>query len=163
MPRLHPLRVQMSRSPRCHKVQGHTANPSQGRAYSQDSGSRPGAPRPPPRDMTEPERPHRWRMPPTLTPLGPGRYDAARTEPQLLSGVTGDPHRPLPVPGGTAANPRELHSREEQVVSRPTPLCPSQFLLLSPNSPHLRRAGQEPVGLLECPSAPRETHGVPDH
>lgn len=47
----------MSRSPRCHKVQGHTANPSQGRAYSQDSGSRPGARRPPPPGMTEPERP----------------------------------------------------------------------------------------------------------
>lgn len=73
-------------------------------------------------------------MPPTLTPLGPGRYTAARTEPQLLSGVSGDPHRPLPVPGGTAANPREPHSREEQVASRLTPPSPSQLslLLLSP-------------------------------
>lgn len=144
VPRLHPLRVQMSRSPRCHKVQGHTANPSQGRAYSQNSSSRPGAPRPPPPGTTEPERPHRWRMPPTLPPPGPRRCTAARTEPQLLSGVTGDPRRPLPVPGALRPIRASRTRGRNRWPASPRPHARLSFPVCRsrPHSPHLRPVGQ---------------------
>lgn len=161
MPRLHPLRVQMSRSPRCHKVQGHTAKSGAGLESGLRLQAGSPAPSSPGHDGTREASPLADAA--HAHSAGPGALHRGAHRTAAVVWCHGRPTPATSGAGRSAANPREPHSREEQVAGGPPPPCPSQLSRLpfspsfTPSSPG--RAGR--VGWLECPNAPRETHCVP--